>query len=39
MGQDATFKNKFNVIKAEGWSIDEEVKFWIETTNLDKDIV
>ena len=39
MDQDATFKDKLNLIKAKYWGMDEEVKLWIKTTNLDKDVV
>ena len=39
MGQDATFKDELNLIKAKCWGMDEEVKLWIKTTNLDEDVV
>ena len=38
MGQDATFEDKFNFIEAEGHVVHQEVKLWIEATNVNKDV-
>ena len=39
MDQVATFKDELNLIEAESQGMDEEVKLWIKTTNLNKDLV
>ena len=39
MDQDATFKDKFNLIEAKSWGIHKEVKLKIKTKNLNKNII
>ena len=39
MAQDVIFKDELKLIEAEDWGMNEEVDLWIETTNLDEDVL